>query len=463
MRITFHGAARTTTGSMHLLAVNGKRILLECGLYQGKRKDAFERNRNIPFDPSTIDVVLLSHAHIDHSGNLPTLVRRGFRGPILATPATRDLCAIMLLDSAHLQERDVYYVNKRRARQGKRLFEPLYTADDVFHALEHFHKLPMEKPTEVVPGVTVTYHDSGHILGSVLMTLDLDEKGRKRRMLFTGDMGRKDMPIIRDPYVVHDVDILLTESTYGNRVHPPHEDVKKALEELVKKVKDRRSRLLIPAFSVGRTQRILYRLHELWEEGRLEEIPVYVDSPLSVKATYIYEEHPECYDKEMKIFSRESDEPFSFGKVRFVRTPEESKRLNGMKGPMVIISASGMCEGGRVLHHLEHTLGDSRNIVLFVGYQAEHTLGRRLVDGITPVRIYGEEMDVRAEIHSIQALSAHADRNELLSYFKQMGPEVDQAFVVHGEPDQSEPFAEALKKLGAREVSVPARDTTVKV
>jgi len=463
MRIHFLGAARTTTGSMHLLEVNGHRVLLDCGLYQGKRKEAFERNRNLPFDAASIDACVLSHAHIDHSGNLPSLVKNGFRGPILSTPATRDLCEIMLLDSAYLQVKDVEYVNRRRIRQGKNPFEPLYVAEDVNRALDRFELIPYESPVEVAPGVRLTYHDAGHLLGSCIATFEITENGENKRLMFTGDMGRKDMPILKDPVVVHDTDLLITESTYGNRLHPAGGDVKQKLLHLCQQVIAHASRLIIPAFSVGRTQQILYFLHELWREDRLEGIPVYVDSPLSTKATRIYDDHPECYDREMLNLLRKHDEPFTFGQVTYTEDVEDSKQLNHAKGPVIIISASGMCEGGRILHHLKHTVEDERNIILIVGYQAEHTLGRRLVHRQSPIRIFGERYELRAEVHSVQALSAHADRNELIEYFREMAPHVARVFVVHGELDQSQALAGALTKLGAQEVMVPQSGQTVEV
>lgn len=455
MQIQFHGAAKTTTGSMHLLEVNGKRVLLDCGLYQGRRKVAFEKNRNLPFDPRGVNACVLSHAHIDHSGNLPTLVKNGFTGRIYATPATVDLCAIMLPDSAYLQQRDVEYVNRKRVRQGKKPFEPLYLSEDVDETLNRFQGVRYGAPREVSPGVKVTFHDAGHILGSAVVEIELTENGETKRLLFTGDLGRENMPILKDPVVVTDVDILLTESTYGNRLHPKEEDVKAELLELCEKAMKRRARMVIPAFSVGRTQQVLYFLHQLWSDGRLPEIPVFVDSPLSLKATKVHDDHPECYDHTMKVMARSSDEPFSMGRITFVETLDQSKALNKMNGPVIIISASGMCEGGRILHHLKHTVEDRRNIILIVGYQAEHTLGRRLVHRRNPIKIFGERYHLGAEVRSIQALSAHADRDELLSYIRKVGPEVERAFVVHGEPEQSVPFAKALEELGARNVRVP--------
>ena len=461
MLIHFHGAARTTTGSMHLLELNGFRLLLDCGLFQGKRKEAFERNRNLPFDPASIDACVLSHAHIDHSGNLPTLVKRGFQGPIFATPATRDLCTIMLRDSAYLQGMDVKYVNRKRKRQGKNPFEPLYAPRDVTAAMKAFRPVPYDSPAELAPGVQLTFRDAGHILGSALVLLDLAENGRTTRLLFTGDLGRANMPILRDPAPVTDVHHLITESTYGNRLHPKEEDVKATLLDLCRQVTARRSKLIIPAFSVGRTQQVLYFLHGLCKDGRLCDIPVYVDSPLSTKATDVYENHPECYDADMRELLRTDGNPFSFRRVNYVTETNDSKKLNRKRGPLIVISASGMCEGGRILHHLKNSVRDKRNVILIVGYQAEHTLGRRIVHRQSPIRIFGEEYPLRAEVHSIQALSAHADRQELLSYLNPLLPNLHNAFVVHGDLDQSQPLADSLAQSSPASVLIPEPGQTV--
>lgn len=460
MKITFHGAAQTTTGSMHLIEANGSRILLDCGLWQGKRKEAFERNRNLPFEPKDMDVLILSHAHIDHSGNIPTLVKRGFRGTIYATPATKDLCDIMLRDSAYLQTRDVEFVNKRRINQGKNPFEPLYVPEDIDPAMERFRPVAYETEFEVAEGVTARFHDAGHILGSALVSLDIQRGGSSKRLLFTGDMGRPHMPILRDPVVVEGVDWLVTESTYGNRTHPVRADVKGRLKGFVEDIQMQHSRLVIPAFSVGRTQTLVYFLREIYEEGRIGNVPVYVDSPLSTRATEVHLAHPECYDREaLKVFM-EGDQPFQFKGLNYITDVEDSKKLNDMEGPLIIISASGMCEGGRILHHLKNTVADPTNLVLIVGYQAEHTLGRRLVEHADPVKIFGEEHRLRARVHTINALSAHADRTELMAYFEAMGLGMEKAFCIHGEEEQTGALAELLRGKGVKDVAIPVAGET---
>ncbi len=463
MKIRFCGAARTTTGSMHVLSVNGKSVLLECGLYQGKRKVAFERNRNLPFRPNTIDAVVLSHAHIDHSGNLPSLVRAGYRGPVYATPATIDLCDIMPRDSAYLQMRDVQHVNKKRKRQGKTLFEPLYVQEDVDKLMTLFVPIDYETSKEITYGLTVTPHDAGHILGSALIEILVRENGKAHRILFTGDLGRKGMPILRDPVVVHDTEILITESTYGNRVHPPKKDVSARLRNLVNDICSRKSKLVIPAFSVGRTQQLVYFLDELYNDNEIPEIPVYVDSPLSTRATAVHEKHAECYDKEALERLHSGASPFSFGRLTFITEAEKSKELNNRPGPMVIISASGMCEGGRILHHIKNNVRNSNNIILFVGYQAQSTLGRYLIEGRSPIRIFGDEYPVAARVEKINALSAHADRNELMGYFREMNTRIDHAFVVHGEMEQAQALAAELKSFGVPNVLIPEKGQEVAI
>lgn len=455
MEIHFHGAAGTVTGSMHLLSINGKKILLDCGLYQGRRKEAFERNRKLPFEASDIDVCILSHAHIDHSGNLPSLVKSGFRGKIYATPATGALCSFMLVDSAHLQERDVRYANRRREKEGQTLFEPLYDGEDVERCLERFEPKDYEESFEVVSGVRAMFVDAGHILGSAAVVLDIEMKAGTRRLVFTGDVGRKDAPIINDPVPIRDVDYLITEGTYGNRSHPKRADIKATLLDLCSKILDRSSRLIIPAFAVGRTQQILYFLNELHAEGKLKPIPVFVDSPMASKATETYEMFSDIYDQETMKTLRSGDYPFAFPKLRFTASVEDSMKINEQLGPTIIISASGMCEGGRILHHLKHSVGGFKNIILFPGFQAEHTLGRRLIQRPEAVKIFGEQFSVRAEVVSIRGLSAHADREGLLEYIGHMGSRIRKAFVVHCEPEPGKALADALSENGTRQTYVP--------
>jgi metallo-beta-lactamase family protein len=453
------GAVRTVTGSMHLLTVNGARILLECGLYQGRRKEAFRRNRKLPFDAAQIDAMVLSHAHIDHSGNIPSLVAAGFAGNIYATPATRDLCSAMLRDSAHIHEQDAAYVNEKHARKGLPPVEPLYTVEDAIQSLQHFVSIGYGRPFPVAPGVTVTYLDAGHILGSAVVVLDIEEDGRTRRLLFTGDLGREDMPILRDPRAMDGVDILITESTYGDRTHPLREDQDRALRDIVVDTYKRGGKLIIPAFAVGRTQELVYAFHRLVEARRVPDQPVFVDSPLAVNVTEIFRLHPECYDEELRAFISHDGhrDPFGFYRLRYVRLTEDSKELNFLREPAVIISASGMCEAGRILHHLKNNIEDPRTTVLIVGWQAPHTLGRRIMERQPVVKIFGEEYRLNARVETLLGFSAHADRTGLLDYAQTLrdGGSVQAAFVVHGEEASSLALAKGLRQLGIARVEVP--------
>ena len=455
INLTFYGAAQTTTGSMHLVEANGKRILLDCGLFQGNRKEAFEKNRQMPIDPSTLDAVVLSHAHIDHCGNLPTLVRHGFRGKVYSTPATRDLCDIMLRDSAHLQIRDLEIVNKKRAEQGKNLFEPLYEMSDVDAIMSRFVSETLKSEFDLGSGASVTLHNAGHILGSALVQLDVKGDGRSRRLLFSGDLGQPDQPILRDYDYPQGADVLLIESTYADRDHPSAEDVKGRLKGFIEDIHQLKSKLVIPAFSVGRTQQVLYYLNRLTEEGRMPPTPVYVDSPLSLKATQVYAKHRECYDDEAMDILRHGIDPMKFPGLQFVETPDQSKALNDLPGPMVIIAASGMCEGGRVLHHLRHTVSDPRNIILIVGFQAENTLGRRIVELKSPLRILGDEFELRARVHTINALSAHADRTALMRWFDGVKGNLSRVFAVHGEPEKVAAMVGLVKQHGVENAVAP--------
>lgn len=457
MRITFYGAAQTTTGSMHLVEANGKRILLDCGLYQGHRKEAFEKNRNLPVDPKTIDYVILSHAHIDHSGNLPQLVRQGFRGRVFARQSTTELCDIMLRDSCFLQKRDLEYVNKKRRRAGKRLFEPLYEESDVTALMQLFMPTHLHEPREICRGVTLEFFNAGHILGSALVQLDVhSDHGHNHRLLFSGDLGQPNQPILRHFEYPAGADILLCESTYADRFHPSADDVEYRLEQYLKHIDRRNAKLLIPAFSVGRTQQIIYYLNRLADKRKLpREVKVYIDSPLSQKATRIYASHREVYNAEAREMIAAGRDPLVCPNLTFVGTPEESMALNDAPGPMVIIAASGMCEGGRVVHHLKNCAPDSDNIILICGFQAENTLGRRIVERRETLKVLGEEVPLKARVEVINALSAHADRRGLSDWLDEVKDNVRHAFAVHGEPEKVSAMVELMKEKGIANAVAP--------
>lgn len=457
MKITFHGAAHTTTGSMHLIEANGKRILLDCGLYQGRRKEAFEKNRNLPIDPKTIDYVILSHAHIDHSGNLPQLVRQGFRGRVFARQATVELCDILLRDSCFLQKRDLEYVNKKRRRDGKNLFEPLYDESDVDILMQLFVPIHLHAPREIAPGITLEFFNAGHILGSALVQLDIrSQQGRRHRLLFSGDLGQPDQPILRHFEYPSGADILLIESTYADKLHPPADDVEAKIEGLLKHIDRHNSKLIIPAFSVGRTQQIIWYLNRILARGKFpREVKLFIDSPLSQKATKIYAQHREVYNAEARRMIASGKDPLNFPGMTYIASPEESKALNEQPGPMIIIAASGMCEGGRIVHHLKNSLTDENNVVLIVGYQAENTLGRRIVEKRNPLKMLGEEIELKAQVEVINALSAHADKNGLVDWLDEIKDNVRHAFAVHGETEKVTAMAELLKEHGIANAHAP--------
>ncbi len=459
MKVQFWGAAQTVTGSMHLVEANGYRILLDCGTFQGRRQNARERNERFPFDVASIDAVVLSHAHIDHSGNLPTLVRQGYDNPIYSTPATRGLCSAMLPDSAEIQESDARYVNKVNAQKRLPPVEPLYTVRDAVETLRLFRTVDYERSIEILPGVRARFRDAGHILGSASVTLEVRENSHVTRLAFTGDVGRPGTAILRDPQPLDAVDALITEATYSGREHGPMMQAQETLARIVSETVQAKGLLIIPAFAVGRTQDIIYHLHILLEEGEIPAVPVYVDSPLAINVTEVFRMHPECYDEETRdhMLHDHHRDPFGFARLRYVRDAADSKKLNDLKEPAIIISASGMCEAGRVLHHLRHHAGDPRTTVLFVGYQAENTLGRRLLDGDKRVRILGEEYDVAARIERIDGYSAHADESELLDLIGQTPQLPERVFVVHVEEKVAPPFAEKVRGLGVRNVAIPRR------
>jgi metallo-beta-lactamase family protein len=461
MRITFYGAAQTVTGSQHLLEVNGKKILLDCGLYQGKRAEANQRNRHLPFDAASVDLMVLSHAHIDHSGNIPNLVKSGFRGDIIATHATRDLCAVMLMDSAHIQERDVEFVNKKNAKRGLPLVEPIYTEQDAANSIKSFVSWNYDRTSNIAPGVNLTFIDAGHMLGSASVLLDIEDQATKRnfRLVFSGDIGRVGIPIIRDPQPPDAADVLIMESTYGDRLHEPYGDSAKELERIVVETYKRGGKIIVPAFAVGRTQQLVYSLHQLAQKGDIPHIPIYVDSPLAVNTTGVFRAHPECYDDETRLFItqlRKGDDPFGFSDVTYTQSVDESKQLNFLLNPAIIISASGMAETGRILHHLKNNIEDPRTTVLIVGWQAPDTLGRRLVDNEKQVRIFGETYENRAHVEVLNGFSGHADRNELLGWVGAMKRKPSRTFLVHGEPDPQVALAQGLKDQYQLQVDIPA-------
>lgn len=461
MEITFHGAVRTVTGSQHLVEVNGLKILLDCGLYQGTRKESYNRNQNLPYNAAEVDILVLSHAHIDHSGNIPNLIKSGFVGDIVCTYATRDLCAIMLRDSAKIQQYDIEYVNKKREQQGLPPLEPIYTMEDAIESLKNFIGIGYDRPYRLAPNITLTFYDAGHILGSAIVVLDIADQdaGRDVRLVFSGDVGRPNRPILRDPTFLDSADVLLIESTYGNRYHDNIDEATDKLEKIVNQTYQRGGKLIVPAFAVGRTQELVYRLHKLVEARNIPPgLPVYVDSPLAIDATGIYRLHPEAYDEETHDFlsNGRHNDPFGFDMMRYTRATSESKELNFLREPAIIISASGMAEAGRILHHLKNNVEDPRNTILIVGWQAPHTLGRRIVEKQTKIRIFGEEYQLKAEVATINGLSAHADRAELLEWTGHLQKRPSHTFIVHGEEEASLSFADALhQEQGFANVTVP--------
>ncbi len=459
MEIQFIGAAQTVTGSMHLIKANGTTFLLDCGLYQGRRKEAFELNRNFEyFSPDKIDFVILSHAHIDHAGNLPTLVKRGFKGNIYSTFATRDLASVMLRDSGHIQEKDVEFVNKKRKKKGQNLFEPLYTEIDARHAIEHFVGVNYHREFEINENIAVTFFDAGHILGSSIVYLTIKEKGRILNLGFSGDLGRRNLPILKDPEKIPDVDLFICESTYGNRLHDNPEDSENQLVQVIEKAVQRKGKIIVPAFSVGRTQEIVFALNKIFEKGLAPRIPVYVDSPLSVNATEVFRMHPECFDNETAQFMIKHEDPFGFNKLNYITDVEDSKRLNEQTGPCMIISSSGMCEAGRILHHLANNVENPNNIILIVGYTAEYTLGRKLVNREAVLPIFGDEYTLKAEVIVLNSFSGHADSDELFNYCSSLDKErIQKLFLVHGELEQQEYFKERLSSNGFNNVIIPEK------
>lgn len=457
MHITFHGAARTVTGSRHLVSLNGHHLLLDCGMYQGRRKDFYKRNLNFPFDVTDIDAAILSHAHIDHSGNLPNMVKQGYEGPIYATNATVHLTDIMTRDSGYIQEHDAQFVNKRRKRKGEPPIEPLYTAEDAANAAQQLVERGYNQPFEVIPGAMARLVEAGHILGSAAVILELEEKGRTVRLMFSGDIGRLGMPIVRDPVLPEDIDYLIMESTYGDRSHDEPQSAYKSLQEVVARTVARGGKVIIPSFAVGRTQSLVYYLHQMIDRHEIPKVPVFVDSPLAINVTDIFRDHPECFDAEATAFMQADPHgaALGFDLLSYTRSVEESKAINDVEGPTIIISASGMAEVGRILHHLRNNIEDSRNTVLITSWMAPHTLGRRLKEGVKKVKVFGEEHDVHAEVNNIDGLSAHADKDNLLEYALASKDTLKGIFLVHGEDRGALALMEKIKENGIDNVHYP--------
>jgi metallo-beta-lactamase family protein len=460
IEIEFVGAAQTVTGSKHLIRTSQATVLLDCGLYQGRRAEALERNQDLGLPVRDLDAVVLSHAHIDHSGALPLLVKSGYSGAIHLTPATRDLCVPMLTDAAMIQAADAAFIGRliRKGNTDLIPVEPLYSVDDVDATIALMQPLPYDGPRQIAPGITVRLLDAGHVLGSAIVVLDIDEDEQVTRLAFSGDLGRKDLPLLRDPVVPGGVHALLLESTYGDRHHDPIERMDDSLMEAIADTIERGGKVLIPSFALERAQEVVFALKRLRKAGRLPRIPVYVDSPLTVRLTGVFKQHPECYDQEVRAMLEGDDSPFEFDGLTYVSSVEQSMVVAAETGPAVIISASGMCEGGRVLHHLKAMVGDPRNTLLFVGFQAQHTLGRRLVEGRPEVRVFGMNMARRAQVVSLHGFSAHADQGELLGFaeaVRRKGP-LRQIALVHGEAEAQQVLRGELEARGFAQVTVPA-------
>lgn len=456
-KLTFYGAARQVTGSMHLLEANGKLIVLDCGLFQGRRAETQELNRRHPCDPNSIHAVVVSHAHIDHIGRLPLLVGDGFTGVIHATPATRDLCALMLADAAHIQEEDANFLNKRRTRSDEPRIEPLYTSVEAVQAVRQIQASPYQCWFKIASGIHARYFEAGHMLGSAGIEVEITEaNGQKKILVFTGDVGRWGIPILRDPAPLPECDFLICESTYGGRNTDPIADLKSKLAAVVRRTAARQGRIIIPAFSVGRTQTIVFYLRQLFTSGELAALPVYIDSPLAVNATEVFRLHPECYDHDAREFTSHTGSILGGPGFEFVQSVEESKRIIRRRSPYIVISASGMCEAGRILHHLRNAVENERNTILLVGFQAEHTLGRRIVERNEYINIYGERHKLKAEVVVMNGFSSHADARELKAHTDPLAGRCKKVFLVHGEIDQSSVFADTLRAGGHREVQIPA-------
>ena len=459
MKIKFIGAAREVTGSKHLITTNeGKRILLDCGMFQGKGLETDSMNRNLMFDPAKIDYLILSHAHIDHSGLIPYMYNQGFRGSVVCTNATRDLCSVMLADSAHIQELDIKWFNKKREKQGLQPVEPIYGQIDAEKCMELFIGVAYDRRFQINDKINVKFTSTGHMLGSAVVNLELIEDGKKVHLAYTGDIGRPHNRIIQPPTAFPQCDYLITESTYGDRLHPANEESEDELLKIVLETcVEKRGKLIIPSFSIGRTQEIVFVLNNLYNKGLLPKIAVFVDSPLSVNATEIFRMHPECMNDEVKAVMRYDDDPFGFNSLHYIKNVDESKRLNDYHDPCIIISSSGMLEAGRVKHHVANTISSWRNTILIVGYCSPTSLGARIQEpGLRNISIFGEIHEVKAQIAKIEAFSGHGDYKEMMSFLScQNSSEIKKTFLVHGDYNVQQKYAEELKTKGFTDIEIP--------
>lgn len=459
MKITSYGATEEVTGSKHLLEINSSKILLDCGLFQGRRVEADQKNRQNHMDIQKINSIILSHAHIDHSGLLPLMGKKGYRGPIYSTPATRDLCSIMLMDSAHIQQKDAQWLSKKHLT----FIPPLYTSDDVHEIMKRFISVPYEMRVPVGNDVFLTFHDAGHVLGSAMVELDYREMGKWKKFIFSGDIGRKNMPILADPWEPPACDALIMESTYGDRDHGNMEQMDAKLEEIIKEAVAQDGKIIVPSFALERTQEFIYALHRLETQNRIPEIPVFVDSPLTVDITEVFRLHMESFDEEFKRQLREAGNPFDLKHIRYIRSQNESIELNSLKGPAIIISASGMCEYGRILHHLRNNISDPRNTILIIGFQAEYTLGRKIVEKQKQVKILGVMLELRARVRIMNEFSAHAGRSELIDFGARYAHSDTQIFLVHGETKAMQALYSALKEKNIKNLSILKYRETVEI
>lgn len=451
MKVTSYGGAGGVTGSKHLVEIGGYRVLLDCGMFQGHRREAQRLNAELPFDATSLDAVILSHGHLDHCGMMPLLVKMGYKGKIFATSGTRDVAEWIMKDAAHIQAQDADYMNRHRI-EGAVLAEPLFSEADVAAVMARFVAVPYVRESKawftIAPNLHIKFYDAGHILGSAVTVLESLEQNKSVRIAFTGDLGRANTPLLPDPEMITDqVSLLLLESTYGDRLHQPVEEAADRLIKIISDVSARGGKIIVPAFALGRTQELIYVLHKLTDAGKLPRIPMYVDSPLASKITDVFVRHPENYDRESwDEFGSRGELPLAFRNLKFTHTVDESKRLNREPGPFLVISASGMCEAGRILHHLSNGITDAKNVILITGFQAQHTLGRRIAEGERTVRIFGERYHVRAQVEVLNEFSAHADAAELLHYAEHV-PGLKQVLLVHGESNSARNLSEHLTRI----------------